>query len=202
MKLSEKIYALRKGLKMNQTAFGELCGVEQSTVARWEKTTDPATPRFDQMMRISETANMSLEQFVKGTDYTREATASGIDLVGFVGAGAVVNFFQQNVQDMAHVRSFPDAPAGVEALELRDGVLGADLNGWIAYFHKVGAGVPASCLGELCVVWINPDHVAFGRIEAGSKGGLYTIRASFAPPIYDTPAINAAKIIHIQPRIA
>ena len=202
MKLSEKIHALRKGLKMNQTAFGILCGVEQSTVSRWEAGVGSATPSFNQMMRIAEAANMPLEHFVKGTDYTSEAIASGIDLVGFVGAGAAVSFFQRDVQDMEFVRSFPDAPAGTKAIELRDNVLGADLNGWIAYYHEVAPGVPQSYIGALCVIWIDGGHVAFGRIEAGGKAGLFTIRASFAPPIYDALVASTAKIINLQPRFA
>jgi len=200
MKLSEKIKHLMKELRLTQTQFGEKCGTDQSTVSRWVKPVGSATPGFNQMVRIAELANMTLEQFIKGTDYARNAIPSEVDLVGFVSTGAVVTFFERGLQDMEFVRSFTDAPPATKAIEIKDSSLGENLNGWLAYYCEVVYGVPPSYVGKTCIVWLADGRIILGRLLAGSKDGVFTITPSFAPPIYDACVVNVAKIINFQPK--
>lgn len=58
--LERRIRELRLSLKMNQTAFGELFGVNQTTVSRWEKG---SRPDYDHLEKMASISGVSLSSF-------------------------------------------------------------------------------------------------------------------------------------------
>ncbi len=66
MHLAKNIIFLRNRKRLTQTAFAEIIGVEQSTVANWEN--GDRTPNIETLVSISQKFNISLDDLVKA-DY-------------------------------------------------------------------------------------------------------------------------------------
>jgi DNA-binding transcriptional regulator YiaG len=198
MKLSAKIKQLRNSLRLNQAAFGKLFSVDQSTVSRWEKAQNPSVPELPYLRTMADLAKVTLDDFVKDTDYAAEMQPQ-LKKVGVVSIGAIVHFFSKD-EEMVDVEGYSGAPEGTEALEIKDGALGVEFDGWLAFFNSISIDVHADLIGKPCIVWLADGRVLFRRVEHGERSGRFTLLSSFSPPIYDAEIKQVARILHMHPQ--
>ena len=90
--VAQKIRALRLARQMNQTEFGELLGVTQASVSRWEKGSMPDPPL---VARLAEMAGEEVLHFLGGNSDVSFMPAQNQYLVrGAVAAGVWVEAFE------------------------------------------------------------------------------------------------------------
>jgi transcriptional regulator with XRE-family HTH domain len=110
--LGGKIKQLRKRLGMNQTHFGKLTGVDQSTVTKWEK--GHQSPSREATARIAELSNQSIEEFMglKPQEKRRRFEMRSYPHIGEVQAGVWKESFEWPLdeQELISVPVDPDFP--------------------------------------------------------------------------------------------
>jgi transcriptional regulator with XRE-family HTH domain len=90
--VAQKIRALRLARQMNQTEFGELLGVTQASVSRWEKGSMPDPPL---VARLAQMAGEEVRQFLGGdSDISFIPAANRFMVRGTVAAGVWVEAFE------------------------------------------------------------------------------------------------------------
>jgi transcriptional regulator with XRE-family HTH domain len=90
--LAQKIRAIRLDRQMNQTEFGELLGVTQASVSRWEKGSMPDPPL---LARLAEMAGEDIRQFLGGeSDVSFVPSSSRFMVRGAVAAGVWVEAYE------------------------------------------------------------------------------------------------------------
>lgn len=90
--LASKIRNIRLSRGMNQTEFGELLGVTQASVSRWEKGSMPDPPL---VARLADMAGEDVRQFLGGeSDVSFVPLANRLMVVGTVAAGVWVEAYE------------------------------------------------------------------------------------------------------------
>jgi len=90
--VAQKIRAIRLARQMNQTEFGELLGVTQASVSRWEKGSMPDPPL---VARLAEMAGEDVRQFLGSESDVSFVQAPNRYLVkGTVAAGVWVEAYE------------------------------------------------------------------------------------------------------------
>jgi transcriptional regulator with XRE-family HTH domain len=90
--VAQKIRAIRRERGMNQTEFGELLGVTQASVSRWEKGSMPDPPL---VARLAEMAGEDVRRFLGGESDVSFVQSPGRFMVrGTVAAGAWVEAYE------------------------------------------------------------------------------------------------------------
>lgn len=157
--------------------------------------------RGDRQLRLEE-----LQDYARALECTTEELVSDskkVQVVGYVGAGARVF----PIDDHAQGNGFElvDAPTGISdpsicALYVRGDSQEPQLeDGWIIFYRKRAEGVPADCIGRLCVSELPTGEVMVKKVRQGSKPGLYHLISKNADPLLDTKLVWASRVIDIRP---
>ena len=103
-----------------------------------------------------------------------------IPVVGYVGAGAVVEMADSNYAQgdgMYHV----DCPRNIDsergvALEVKGDSMEPLLSeGFLLFYNERHPGVPAEFIGKICVLWLDNDGIMVKRVKRGSLVGRYDL---------------------------
>ena len=82
MKLSDKIYELRKAKGMTQEELAEICGVSRQAISKYEA--DIALPELDKLLILGKTFNVSMDVLLKD-----ELTVDGVKEVHTCGNNVI-----------------------------------------------------------------------------------------------------------------
>lgn len=198
MKLAAKIKAIRLNAGLNQTQFGELFDVTQSTVVRWERG---AMPQAEVLQRIADYAHTTVDRLLD-TKAAMDAGGDEIAVVGFVGAGAQVLPYDDYARgDGMEFIKRPDYVKGrAVAVEVKgDSMLPIAWDGWKLIYTGEQTIIESEVLNKLCVVKLVDGGVLVKVILRGSKPQRYHLQSSNAPLIEDVEIEWAARVESIVP---
>lgn len=193
--LADRIKAIRLSKGLNQAEFGEVVGVGQSTVTRWEKGAQPAAEYLYQIAAMSKT---TVDQLLGIADI---ATPPGmIPVVGFVGAGAVV----LPLDGFANSAEYIERPAFVTGAAVAVEVQGDSLfpvaeNGWKLVYTGEESLDESEVLNRLCVVQLLDGRAMVKRVLRGSERQRYHLASTNAPLIENAEILWAAPVKAIIP---
>lgn len=124
-----------------------------------------------------------------------------VPLVGIVGAGAEVAFYQVTQEPLDYVDAPPDCGANAVAVEVRgNSMYGVANDGWLLFYEDRHDFVSDDMLGQLCVVGLPGEKVVVKEVLRGSRPGVFNLISTNAAPILDTPVEWAAVVTWIKQR--
>lgn len=131
-------------------------------------------------------------------DMEEERTVAIVGLAGAGPDGAVL--FATGDGNFGEVPAPQDAPAHVEALEVRgDSMYGIANDGWILFYEDKE---PPSLhhIGELCVCWLEDERVLVKIPQLGSEPGLFHLESANARTMRDVPVRAFSIVTDIKTR--
>lgn len=194
--LGQRVARLRRTLKENQADFGKRFGVGQTTVSKWEA--DRQEPEAKHLDVIA-----SLEMDDPGMADRDGTTPANplftlVPLVGYVGAGAVVQMVDRGAGSSAI--DWIKAPKGfgaVEALGVRgDSMYPVYRDGDTVFYGGHPAELPIREADEY-VVELSDGRVLLKIVEP-ERDGRYTLTAYNFAPIRDVEIVRAFKVRYIR----
>lgn len=189
MKPREKVQAILDMPDWTQLQLGERLGVNQSTVNRWLKGSDPRGQHRDAINDLYASLTAPL-------DSTAENIMQ-VKLKGFVGAGQEVYQFDED--GAGYVEAPPSATQATEAVEVRgESMWPLYEDGTLLYYSRQLS--PDMMVGKRCIVRLADDRTLVKSIRKGSERGLFTLVSLNAPDIEDVALMWAAPIDWIKPR--
>lgn len=198
--LGTRISRLRRHLGESQTDFASRFGVDQSTISKWESGKQvPDSSHLDIIASLE-----AVE--ANGTEQNTLPTTGGsplftlVPVVGYVGAGAVVQMFERGAGSSAI--EYIKAPKGfgaVEALEVRgDSMYPVYRNGDTIYFGGRETELPIKESDEY-VVELKDGRILLKLVEPRGNG-KYTLLAYNGAPINGVEIVKAFKVRYIRRR--
>ena len=192
--ISKKIRALRKAHRMTQAQFGDLIGVVQSQVSKWERAANPEMPCTEHMVKIADLARIPLDEFI-GMSQHRIL----VPIIGYIGAGAEMFLHSEADGDLEAVAAPEGATQETVAVEIRGGSLGETWDGWLVFYDRNKLPISDDMLGRLCVIGLADGRVVVKVPKKGQIDGLYNLHSEFSPPLYDQSVIWVSRITHLTP---
>jgi phage repressor protein C with HTH and peptisase S24 domain len=213
--LAANIVALRTSLKLNQTAFAERIGAEQSYVSKWESKGMEPSPRF--LGRMASLAGCSVDEFldepwsprhggeivgkapdipathlVGGEDETVEIAL--LDLSFSMGTGTNIDDYIEETPlrfDLSYVRSFTRTPA--HRLRLARGV-GESMSPTLITSDMVWIDTTQTVLNQQDRIWAVSLYgaAAIKRLRAIGGGKVLVISDN---PGVDNQEVDAEDLI-------
>ena len=196
--LADKIRAIRSAAGMNQTEFADAVGATQSTVTRWERG---AMPGGEMLKAIADFANTTVERLMGNEDLSA-VPAKSLPVVGYVGAGALVNPYDDFAKGdgLAYVERPPFVKGQAVAVEVKgDSLLPVAEDGWRLVYVGEQTLDEGQVLNRLCVVKLSSEAVMVKRIVRGSQPSRYHLISTNAPMIEDAELLWAAPVKAIIP---
>lgn len=198
--LGRRVRLLRESLDRTQTDFAGMLGVDQSTVARWESG---RTPKARHVARLASLAGLHPLEFIYGRPSgPGRATAP---VVGYVGAGQQVFTIDDHAlgAGLDEVESLVSHASGgppVVAVRIRGDSMHPMKDGWLLFYTRDQDGVPAECVGRLCVLQVADEGPALVKeIRRGYQPGTFTLVSWNAAPMEDVALAWAAPVLAIRP---
>lgn len=192
------IRTLRKARGWSLAKLAELADTSPQQLDRLEK--GERRLHKDMIFKLAEALHCSTAELIDDLE------VETIPLVGYVGAGAVVNAIDDNIKGQGleplpmPILKRTDIPAN-EILAVRvkgDSMLPVISDGWTIYYRTKHC--IEDCLRALCVVKVRDGSEYVKVLTKGSKPGLFTLTSYNASPIEDVELEWAYKIISIEPR--
>jgi repressor LexA len=196
--LSKTIRAIRMAKGLNQTEFGKLCGVKQSTVTRWESGSVPNGEMLQKIAKIGET---TVEKLIGEADFLANPINT-IPVVGFVGAGAAIFPYDDYARGdgLDHIERPPFIKGDAVAVEVKgDSLLPVAENGWRLVYVGDQTTIESEILNRLCVVKLEDGRTLVKRVMRGSSPGSYHLASTNAPMIEDVAISWASPVKAIIP---
>ncbi len=198
--LGRRIRLLRESLNRTQTEFADMLGVDQSTVARWESG---RTPKERHVARLASLAGLHPLEFIYGRPSGSGRTTAPV--VGYVGAGQQVFAVDDHAlgAGLDEVESMVGHASGgppVVAVRIRGDSMHPMKDGWLLFYTRDHDGVPAECVGRLCVLQVADDGPTLAKeIRRGYQPGTFTLVSWNAAPMEDVALAWAAPVLAIRP---
>lgn len=151
--IGKRIKAAREALGLSQYDLAQRLGVNQSTVALWEK--DRTTPRHDKVDQLSRILILTREFILFGSSPAGESSNASVPVIGYVGASDIIHPFPLKEPQM--MPAPPAIPGRVDAPTHAVIVLGNDLwpvyrDGDILFFSMARPLPPEEVSGQECIV--------------------------------------------------
>lgn len=198
--IGQRIVRIRRALKESQADFGKRFGVGQTTISKWES--DRQEPEAKHLDVIASLEMDGLDMVDSETPYSTGSNPlfTLVPLVGYVGAGAVVQMMDRGAGTSAI--DWVKAPKGfgaVEALGVRgDSMYPVYRDGDTVFYGGRAAELPIRVADEYVV------ELADGRwlikIVEPERDGRYTLTAYNSAPIRDVEIVKAFKVRYIRRR--
>ena len=160
MTLGERLTALRKEKGMSQDALAGILGVSRQSVSKWE--TDASIPDLDNLVRLSDLFEVTLDELVRGKKPERPAekvalpeTLRQLGRRGFAFLKGVQNFYR-NTNDIETTMAFFKSallPSVLPVLLILFGsgllllTLGRKKSGSFEWYHLGWWGIFAAAIG-------------------------------------------------------
>lgn len=186
--LSSRITTIRRKLGVNQTAFGKLLGVDQSTVSRWEKG---SIPDGVMMARIADLGGVGVSDLL-AADFEAGKGGPPLFIKGEVAAGVWRDAFEweqdewEPYQGGSHIEAPLSARFGLRVVgdSMNDVYPPGTVLDCVSCIH---AGIDLVKSGQRVIVVRRKFH---GEIEATVKEYLETNDGAWLVPRSSNPAFQ------------
>lgn len=180
-----------KGQKWTQTALARRVGVEQPTVSRWLKGSEPKLNHRDKILGLARKLGV-----VKGSTNDENT----VQVVGYVGAGGQILYDTgQGPFGEAQMPPKNTTPTTVAVVVRGDSMAGQLEDGWTVYYDQRHTPPSESLVGKLCVVGLGDGRVLIKKLLPGRRNGCYDLYSANAAPLLDQDVTWAAKVSWISP---
>tara|TARA_R110002096_G_scaffold416576_2_gene619307 strand:- start:133867 stop:134490 length:624 start_codon:yes stop_codon:yes gene_type:complete len=198
-KFGERLKYMRKNLKnINQTELGNIMGVQQSTISRWEAGIDE--PEHDHVRALADYFKCTID-YLLGSD-TLQQVPRITPVVGYVGAGGINIPFDDYAHGdgMEEVETPPGLKETAVAVKVSgDSMYPAYEDGDIIFYIRDGADIDENeCLGKQCIIKVTEGPIYIKRLSRGSSHGLYHLESHNAPPMHDKSIDWAARVLYVK----
>ena len=203
--LATRIQALRKSRALSQAKFGEMLGVDQSNVSRWE---NGAVPDDAHLIKLAELAEVHPAAFrysglAEDALHGQDLAPAKVQVVGYVGAGQEMLPFDDHALGggIEEVNAPEGVGAGpIVAVRIRGDSMHPMRDGWLLFYRRDQSGVPDGCLNRLCVVKLADDGpILVKEIRRGYRPNHFLLTSWSAPPLEDVRVEWAAPVLSIRP---
>lgn len=198
-KFGERLKYMRKSVKnVNQTELGQIMGVKQSTISRWEGGVDE--PEHDHIRALADFFKCTTD-YLLGTDVMLNITNT-THVVGYVGAGEINMQYDDYAKGdgMEEVETPPGLNDGTVAVKVSgDSMYPAYEDGDIIFYIRDGIDIiEEECIGKQCIIKTADGHIYIKRLSRGSAHGLYHLESHNAPPMHDRIIEWATKVLYVK----
>jgi hypothetical protein len=139
------------------------------------------------------------EPFPTGAD--EAPPAPKVPVIGYVGAGSAVHFYDVPPSHLDEVSGPADANESTAALEIRGESLGPFFNRWYVFYDDVRRPMTSDLIGQPCVVGLTDGRILIKQVQRGSDLGLYSLHSATEKPIVDVAIEWAATVDSVSRRI-
>lgn len=193
--ISERVKAIRHHLGENQTVFGRRFGVDQSTVSKWEHSTQTPEPRaLDQLATLEEEA-LGADTAVAETGHRSLFTL--VPVSGEIGAGAKVYDVEGGGGRNIDFERAPRGFGAVEALRVRgDSMYPVYRDGDLVFIEDRPAEFPLRRNTDY-VIELTDGRRLLKMVEP-APDGRYNLIAYNAPIEPDVEIANAQRVRYVR----
>lgn len=197
--LGHRFRRVRRQLGETQADFGRRFGVDQSTVAKWEKGQHlPKDHRLDTLAELeAETETYSLDG--EKTDKSVSSLFTLVPVVGEIGAGAAVYPIEGDTttKTTGYIRAARGFGA-VQALRVRgDSMWPAYHDGDWVFVDNRDASWPLERGKEYVIETADGRHL-LKMVEPARENGRYNLISYNAPPEADVEVISARRVRYVR----
>lgn len=186
--------------KITQRELAAHLGVAESAISKiW---TESRQPPAKEIVGIAEFLNTPVEAVLEWLGAPRPRGALRVAIAGFVGAGAVINGFDDYARGGGHgeVESPRDLdPETVVAVQVRGDSMWPLNEGWRLFFRRDWIGVVEDDLYQLCVVETENGKHYVKELRPGREPETFTLYAWSAEPIENVRLKWAARVLAMIP---
>jgi phage repressor protein C with HTH and peptisase S24 domain len=129
-----------------------------------------------------------------------EPPAPKVPVVGYVGAGSTVHFYDVAQPDLDEVFGPPGGAEKMSAVEVRGDSLGPYFNRWYVFYDDVRSPMTPDLIGQLCVVGLFDGRVLVKQVQRGTAEGLYNLHPATEKHIVDVKIEWLAKVNSVSRR--
>jgi phage repressor protein C with HTH and peptisase S24 domain len=199
--------AIGQRLKQARIARGFLSAARAARRFHWNVTSyqqaenGTRPPSRRRAAEYAKKFRISLEWLLTGAGKRDDTSRNVVPLVGYVGAGAALNYFDVGQGPFDEVIAPPEAAPKTVAVEVRgDSMRQMAQDGWLLYYEERRQPVTDDLIGKLCVVGLSNGKVLVKTLQKGSKPRRFHLLSSNADPMFDQSVAWAAEVIWIKPR--
>lgn len=172
--------------------------LQERTGRRYDRAKISKLAKGEQRLRVEDA--VLIADILKIPLPTATVLSYRVKVVGFVGAGAEVHFFEAKSLPEGFAAMPPNGTEHTVALEITADSLGAALSGWFAYYDLEARESPADPLvGKLCVAELDTGRTVVRRIVKGSEPGRFHLFGSYGDPLLDQRVAWAAPVSAMMP---
>ncbi|WP_041796377.1 XRE family transcriptional regulator [Pararhodospirillum photometricum] len=190
--IGKRIADSRKDQGLSQYALAKLLGVNQSTIAYYERGRN--TPKPWIVEDIARLLNVSASYLL----YGRDAEDPPVPVVGTVGAGGVITYPSELPLDLTQPP--PGASSRTQAVRVEgDGLWPVYRAGDLLFHAAVDPHrMPEDLYGRDCIVRTSDGQTLVRHVKRGRTKALFTLAAFNAPDEEDVALDTAAPIRWIR----
>lgn len=197
--LGQRLKRVRRKLGETQAEFGRRFGVDQSTVAKWERNRQvPESHRLDQLAEL-EVESMASDEDGEKSDGTVNPLFTMVPVVGEIGAGAAV--YPIDTDTSTNATGYIRAARGfgaVEAIRVRgDSMWPVYKNGDWVFVENRQTEFPLERDKEY-ILDLADGRRLLKTVEPGRSVGLYNLISYNAPPEPDVEIVRAQRVRYIR----
>lgn len=133
----------------------------------------------------------------KGTPKVR---VKPIPVVGVVGAGAEIGFFDDHSKGDGFLEIDAVLPTPSVALEVKGDSMWPIQEGWRIVYTRSEDGVPYTAIGKLCVCRTKNNYTLLKIVRRSGEPNLFELHSWNAPPREPEELVWASPVIAILPR--
>jgi len=123
-----------------------------------------------------------------------------VPVVGYVGAGSTVHFYDVAQSDLDEVFGPPGGAEKMSAVEVRGESLGPYFNRWYVFYDDVRSPMTSDLISQLCMIGLSDGRALIKQVQRGSAEGLYNLHSGTEKPIADVRIEWAAKVNSVSRR--
>lgn len=190
--MSNNLKRLREKRGLTQTQLAEAMGTTINQITKLES----GKRRLSDVWIARAAKALGVDAGLLVTDQL-----GGVPLVGFVAAGAHLQFFDGSHGPFDEVSAPPYRTESTVAAEVRgDSMRGLANDRWLIYWDDVREPVTDDLIGETCVVWLDDGQALVKELHRGTAPGLYNLESTTAATMRDVRVVSAALVTAIVPR--
>lgn len=122
-----------------------------------------------------------------------------VPVVGYVAAGAVAHFFDDQGQ-MDEVEAPEGSTDDTVAVEIKGDSLGSIFDRWLVFYDEVRSPITNDLIGKLCVVGLADGRIMVKKVQRSKTDGYYHLLSNTEEPILDAVVAWAARVKNMVPQ--
>lgn len=197
--IGSRIRDARVALDRSQTDLARALGVDQSSVALWEK--DKTLPRPAKMEDLARALYVTPE-FLSYGDRQAIPPGRSVPVIGYVGPGNEIHRFKAKA--IGEALAPPAAPEdNIRMATAAVVVRGTSMwpvyrEGDVLFFNDKDTLSCEKALGIECIAQVKDGAAMVKRVLKGNRRGVYTLASYNAPELHDMKVEWCAPIIWIR----